>query len=103
MRRKESCPAWGKFCKVCGERNHFKASQKCKGRKKNIRELQAEYVDTSESDTEYLLGVSVEQESSEIIAAFPDSPDIHAEMIVDGKAVTFQIDSGASTNVIPAR
>ena len=45
----------------------------------------------------------MEQESSEIIAAFSDSPEIHAEMIVDAKPVTFQIDSGASTNVIPAR
>ena len=103
VRRKEPCPAWGKFCKVCGERNHFKASQKYKGRKKNIRGLQAEYDGTSELDTEYLLGVSVEQKSSEIIAAFSDSPEIHAEMIVDGKPVTFQIDSGASTNAIPAR
>ena len=45
----------------------------------------------------------MEQESSEIIAAFSDSPEIHAETIVDGKPVTFQIDSGASTIVIPAR
>ena len=45
----------------------------------------------------------MEQESSELIAAFSDSPEIHAEMIVDGKPETFQSDSGASTTVIPAR
>ena len=103
VRRKESCPAWGKFCKVCGERNHFKASRKCKGKKRNIHGLQTEYNDTSESDTEYVLGVSVARENSEIIAALSDSPEIHAEMLIDGKPVTFQIDSEASTNVIPAR
>ena len=30
--RKESCPAWGKVCTSCGEKNHFPASRKCKGR-----------------------------------------------------------------------
>ena len=102
MRRKESCPAWGKFCKVCGERNHVKASQKCKGKKRDIRGLQTECNDTSESDTEYVLGVSVEQGNSELIAALSDNPEIHAEMLIDRKPVDFQIDSGASTNVIPA-
>ena len=52
---------------------------------------------------EYLLGVSVELKSSETIAALSDSPDIIAEIIIDGKPVTFQIDSGTSTNVLPAR
>ena len=28
--KKEMCPAWGKTCASCGERNHFKASTKCK-------------------------------------------------------------------------
>ena len=103
VRRKESYPAWGKICKVCGERNNFKASQKRKGKKRNIRGLQTEYNDTTESDTEYVLGVSVDRENPEIIAALFDSPEIHAEMLIDGKPVNFQIDSGASTNVIPAR
>ena len=103
IRRKELCPAWGKFCKVCGQRNHFKASRRCKGKKKNIRGLQTEYDDSSESDTEYVLGVSVEQEDFEIIAAVSDSSEINAEMLIDGKPVKFQIDSGASTNVIPVK
>ena len=98
MRREESCPAWGKFCKVCGERNLFKASKKCKGKKRNIRGLQAEYTDTSESDTEYVLGVSVERENSEIIAPLSVCPEFFAEMLMDGKPVNCQINSGASTN-----
>ena len=28
--KKEMCPAWEKSCVACGERNHFKASNKCK-------------------------------------------------------------------------
>ena len=103
MRRKESCPACGKFCRVCEERNYFRASQKCKGKKRNIRGLQTEYNDTSELDTEYFLGVSVDRETSEIISALLDSPKIHVEMLIDGKPVNFQLYSGASTNAIPAR
>ena len=103
MKRKELCPAWGEFCKVCGKGIILRDHGSVKGKKRNIRGLQTEYNYTSESDTEYVLGVSVARENSEIIAALSDSPEIHAEMLIDGKPVNFQIDSGASTNVIPVR
>ena len=85
--KKEECPAWGKTCKNCKTKNHF--AVKCQQKKK----LHAVQESESESDDEQLL--SVGQERKDKI--------IKAEMIIEGKKVTCQVDSGASVNVISSR
>ena len=48
--KKEACPAWGKLCDACGQKNHFRGSKKCK-KNRNVHSLQ-EYDSTSESDSD---------------------------------------------------
>ena len=74
--KKEECPAWGKTCKNCKKKNHFAA--KCQQRKK----LHA--VQESDSEDEQLLAVG--QKNKDKI--------VKAEMIIEGKRITCQVDSG---------
>lgn len=56
--RKESCPAWGKVCTSCGEKNHFPASRKCKGR--SVHVVQDDYAsDSSTSSTGTISTITV--------------------------------------------
>ncbi|KAL8597750.1 hypothetical protein ACOMHN_001709 [Nucella lapillus] len=80
--KKEECPACGKTCNICKKKNHF--AVKCQQRKK------LDAVEESESENEQL-----GQEGRDNI--------IKAEMIIEGKKVACQVDSGASVNVISTR
>ena len=89
-RKKELCPAWGKRCSKCNAMNHFAV---CCSTKSRIHG-----VDASDSDYEYALSVHDDQVNS--VSTGP----IYAEMTVkNGKRIKFQVDSGATVNVIPVK
>ena len=108
--RKESCPAWGKECLKCGGKNHFvRACRKTGGgqRVKVYRTAEEESrereSDTETSDIEYLGSVAVY--AGNICVVEPSDEiyprEIYPEMLIDDKPVEFQVDCGASINILP--
>ena len=90
MKRK-ACPAWGKKCTACKQMNHF--AEVCK-LKKDIHTID-EMIDSPPSDCEMINGVhSVNRIESKLL---------FTKMLVDNAEVKFQIDSGASVNLIPSK
>nr|XP_054769525.1 uncharacterized protein LOC129277362 [Lytechinus pictus] len=93
---KEKCPAYGKECGKCGKPNHFKAVCKSK---------QAEQVHELEENLEELQLNTVELVDKVNVHAMQQvkkpSKRIFARMLVEGQHVRFQLDSGATCNVLP--
>ena len=90
---KTKCPAWGKTCKSCSGRNHF--AKKCNKSQKTptVREIDK----SSDSDqSEWVSTVKINAVST-------NEKEAHAEMIVCGKPVNFQLDCGATVNILPAK
>lgn len=96
---KGKCPAWGAKCTKCGGRNHFKAQ--CTTPPKKINSLVDESSD--DSDVEYITSIVVQPETVHTITQATYPKEIYTEMVVDKRHVKFQVDSGASVNVIPVR
>ena len=98
--RKELCPAYGKECNKCKQKNHFGncCSQQHKPWKpKNLRKVDESPRDTpSSSETE---SISVIDETHTLST----NRGVYADMLIAEKHVKFQIDSGASVNVIPEK
>ena len=94
---KEACPAWGKLCSKCNGRNHFAIVCQNKGR---VHVVDAERQD--DNTYELLNGVTTVNNVKPEKAESPSKPLIFAEMCIDRKRVKFQVDSGASVNLIPA-
>ena len=87
VKRKESCPAWGKNCKICQKPNHF--AVKCKTRKS----VQTVEVDSDSEEEDYVLSVTSE-------TAYPKR--LFATMELNKTRIKFQLDCGATVNVLPA-
>ncbi|XP_064475556.1 uncharacterized protein K02A2.6-like [Ornithodoros turicata] len=86
-RLRSECPAWTKNCAKCGKKNHF--AKVCKAGK--VHGLQE---DSPISSEEEVLHVSTNNDKKRIFATM---------LLEDGSAVKFQVDSGATLNVIPAK
>ena len=101
--QKDKCPAWGQKCSGCGGRNHFKSV--CKKSKSlevhGISEMPEE-PSSEESNIEFLAGVALDSKVSDVHAV-GFAKEIYAEMLIDNKKVNFQIDCGASINIIAAK
>ena len=99
--RKESCPAWGKVCTSCGEKNHFPASRKCKGR--SVHVVRDDYAsDSSTSSTGTISTITVEL-CHDVNFAQSQHPLIYCEMLINDKPVRLQIDCGATVCILPKR
>ena len=85
--KKELCPAYGKFCSKCGKKNHFSALCRTHSENLNCSELQ-----TSDEE-EVLLALQRKEED------FPKK--LYARLEVGKSIIEFQLDSGASVNVLP--
>ena len=91
------CPAWGATCAKCKGRNHF--ASKCNSKVNSLRE---ESDESEESDIEYITNITDRPEVVHAIKKEDYLKEIYTEMVVSKKPVKFQVDSGASVNVIPA-
>ncbi|KAI8480674.1 hypothetical protein Bbelb_415670 [Branchiostoma belcheri] len=101
---KEACPAYGKECASCGKRNHFARAcrsgetkqprsgrNQAQGRKKPlVHMLQEEAVMTV-----------TEEEKTYSMSGPRYAKQVHARMALEGHLVTFQLDLGATCNVMP--
>ena len=75
--KKEKCPAWDTKCLNCGGRNHF--AKVCRKSKEAQRPDAS--ITQIETDRDY-------------------AKEIYSVMEIENQAVTFQIDCGASINII---
>ena len=82
--KKSECPAWGAICKKCHHQNHFAIV--CKNSDNSSR------VDYINAVRHHIYTVSDEL-----------SKPLYASIKVNKEAVKFQIDPGATINVIPRR
>lgn len=94
-RSKEKCPAYGQRCKRCGKENHF--ASKCRQR----QERKVHHVhDWEDTDDEYCFTLSVHNEVK-ATTTNPLKSRIWATMMLGDKPIRFQLDTGASCNIIP--
>ena len=92
--KKESCPAWGQKCNACRKLNHFKGSTVCKA--KDVRHVEEDECSSSGESISYVTEESVNAVKS-------DAEAILCNMILNDQVVTFQIDCGATVNLLPKR
>lgn len=109
---KEKCPAFGKKCAACGLNNHF--AQMCRSQKSQCsqnKEAKTKRghkihnvceMSDSDSSTEAATGTDFIHS----VSSKPSSHDtIHKEakckMMIGGKEVIFQIDTGSTVNTLP--
>ena len=93
---KNTCPAFGKNCNKCGKPNHF--ARQCYSTYKQKGKASVHHVDTTEYEYE-----SSDSDYSELVHTIHGSPNsrtIYANMKIGDSDVRFQIDSGASCNII---
>jgi hypothetical protein len=108
---RDKCTAFGKKCKKCGKENHFAAVCKQKfgefARRKSedIKYVKETKDPQNSSDDEYCFMVSTENsnESVKQTAKQPFRKKIFATMKLAGQSIRFQVDSGATCNVICRR
>ena len=99
VRDRDKCPAFGKTCRKCNKPNHFEASSECKAKKKSVRHI------AEVSDEEYEIIDTVQVRGEINAVAQETSRELYAQMLV-GEAeepVNFQLDSGASVNLISSQ
>ena len=110
MWKKEECPAWGKTCAKCGGKNHFAgmcdkspplSRQKRKGEstsrgRRTSKVNMVEQHEASDSD-DYCLWV----ESIDSVHDKEAPKKIFANLVLKDTPVKFQLDSGATVNILP--
>ena len=98
---KKSCPAFGKMCSVCGRMNHF-ASHCLSKTRVNVVESESE----SEID-EYCFTLHSVDESQvvrvHVASDLEYAKKLFATINVENTPVKFQLDGGATCNLIPAK
>ena len=94
--REKNCPAFGRRCSRCQKMNHY--ARCCKSKSAEVRQIAAE---DSDSSYEHLMVIT----DSESVRAVEESPQYNKQMfatmdLVRGRSVRFQLDTGATCNVI---
>ena len=84
------CPAYGKCCKSCGNKNHF--AKMCRTRKK-VNLLDSQQHESSED--EFFIGEVGAKEASD--------EDWKATIELNRENIQFKIDTGAQANILPER
>ena len=98
--KKERCPAWGKICTKCKGKNPF--AVKCRSSSKRIHAVAAGWEpEYSEGPPEYeeIDHISTKKATQARVNTMNESI-IYAVMKVNHKPVKFQLDTGASVNLI---
>lgn len=89
--KKESCPAYGKICSKCKKHNHF--AVKCKTTDTQTKRIHS----VTETDEEYQEILSLHSNGQENT----QGRQLFATMLLGDKPIRFQLDCGASCNIIP--
>ena len=106
--QKQNCPAYGKICNFCKRYNHFESVCQ-KKRKQNVHQLQAAasldmYDDSSDDEYFEIKTIQLKEvnsvENSQIQYSRRGEREILATMSINEKPVKFQVDTGASCNII---
>ena len=92
--RKELCPAWGRTCSSCHKRNHFRASEMC-----DVHAVNHGDDSSDASSVESISTVTV----NDVHAVHTQSGPVYCKMIVNDHPVKFQIDCGATVNLLPQK
>lgn len=104
-RNKNKCPALGKRCSKCGKENHF--AVKCKSKLDKWRGGKQVHHVTEQNSEDYEDIMSVTATEIQTVTNKGDREDkakssqLFAGMLVEKKLVKFQIDCGATCNIIP--
>ena len=97
---KQNCPALGKRCSACGIMNHFVSQSLAKAKVKMVET-------ESESDDEYCLTLeSIDEGDIFSLHAASDheyARKLFATINVGNSTLRFQLDSGATSNLLPAK
>ena len=102
-RDKFKCPAWGKTCSLCKRKNHFavvcNAQRRPFSQRKSVSGIND---DTDSSEGEYIALVETKEEvgavNSDQYTYKPSAP-----LMINKKLESFQLDSGATVNVLSKR
>jgi hypothetical protein len=96
--KRELCPAYGQTCSKCKGKNHFAA--RCKASKRRVNALNEN--SSSESDSSEFEPVDAVSTTNDATVCSVASKLIKAKMLIakDRKPVVFQLDSGASVNLL---
>ena len=86
--RSKPCPAKGKRCRACGKQNHFE--RVCR----SSRPHQVREVAELSPETTYFLGS---------VANAEEEPPWRTDLVIQGRRISFKIDTGADVSVIPKR
>lgn len=103
-KNKNKCPAYGKKCKKCGKENHFAA--KCKSKLEKSKKGRPIHTISESSgsceDIMTITDVCEEQETiNQVKEAHSKTQQLFAGMMLNKKVIDFQIDCGATCNVLP--
>ncbi|XP_055492867.1 uncharacterized protein K02A2.6-like [Leucoraja erinacea] len=106
-RNKKKCPAFGKKCKRCGKENHF--AVQCRSRQASSRKTKKVHAvteQTSDSDSyedvNCITEANREDETvNQVKNSHSQGQQLFAGMKIGEKLVDFQIDCGATCNIIP--
>ena len=92
--RRDRCPAWGKTCHACCDRNHFSA--KCTSKSRGKPKVNVVQGAESEDPEDYISTVDLKVSGK----SYPKK--LYATMVLEGTTkVRFQLDCGATVNVLP--
>ena len=98
-RNKFECPACGKSCSSCGKQNHFAVACQAK-RRKPARKLVHQLEEDTESD-EYVACMNVKEDICATDDERKGAGKLFATMVLNDHEVCFQLDSGATVNILP--
>ena len=97
--KREKCPAYGKTCGKCGKSNHFAKVCKKRGRrKKPVNAVSVSSSDTGESL--FTIQLTPEVDSVHAIQSNIPSKIAAAMKLKGGPEINFQIDTGATCDVL---
>ena len=102
--RRDKCPAWDETCSRCGNKNHF---AKCCPDKKYGTKYRVHHIgNEDEAASSYSSDSGSEDSYGEwvnMVKVDPKTKEIKCLMIIGEQEVAFQIDTGASCNLISAK
>ena len=106
VKDRKQCPAWGKKCSTCHKLNHFaavcKSSSKPKTNKKQVKmvDLGSSDEDYEDDDEDEYVTTLEEKESIDLLMQKSQQNKVFATLMVNNIEEQFQLDSGATVNVM---